>query len=105
MDEDGRKVGAGDGELVISQLDQDTGPSGTYVVGARASSDGGKADRVLATAVAKWAAFSVASAARLRGLAHLPPTRATHSLTPLPPDPAQKRKIAVFVGELLEKGR
>ena len=29
LDDDGRKVGAGDGELVVSQLDQDTGPDGS----------------------------------------------------------------------------
>ena len=74
MDEEGRKLGSGDGELFVSQLDQDTGPPGTYVVGARASSDGSKIDRVLAGLVAKWAAFSV------------------------------KKKIAIFVTELLAKG-
>ena len=75
LDDDGRKLGAGDGELVVSQLDQDTGPGGTYVVGARASEDGSDIDRRLAKLVAKFAGFSV------------------------------KKKVAVFVAELLAKGR
>ena len=75
MDDEGRKLGSGDGELVVSQLDQDSGPPGTYIVGARASSDGSKIDRVLAGLVAKWAAFSI------------------------------KKKISLFVAELLAKGQ
>jgi hypothetical protein len=75
MDEDGRKLGCGDGELFVQQLDQDSGPAGSYTVAARACQDGGAVDRRLAELVARWGAQAV------------------------------KKKVGVFVAELLAKGR
>ena len=74
MDEEGRKLGSGDGDLVVSQLDHETGPAGKFVIGARPSSDGTKIDKRLAELTAKWGALIV------------------------------KKRVSQFVKELMEKG-
>jgi activator of HSP90 ATPase len=74
MDDDGRKLGSGDGDLVVSQLDHETGPAGKFVIGARPSSDGTKIDKRLAELTAKWGALIV------------------------------KKRVSQFVKELMEKG-
>ena len=75
LDDDGRLLGSGDGELHVRGLDQDSGPAGDYTVAARACSDGSNIDRRLAELVARWGALVV------------------------------KKRLATFVAELLEKGR
>jgi len=74
MDDEGRKLGSGDGDLVVSQLDHETGPAGKFVIGARPSSDGTKIDKRLAELTAKWGALIV------------------------------KKRVSQFVKELMEKG-
>jgi len=74
MDDDGKKLGSGDGDLVVSNLDHETGPLGKFIIGARPSSDGGKIDKRLAELTAKWGALIV------------------------------KKRVTQFVKELLEKG-
>jgi hypothetical protein len=74
MDDDGKKLGSGDGDLLVSNLDHETGPLGKFIIGARPSSDGGKIDKRLAELTAKWGALIV------------------------------KKRVTQFVKELLEKG-